>query len=64
MTHHAESRADAALVGDAPELFAAFIANLDAEGIDALRKMLKDDETEAGDLLYNKLTEYAEKLTP
>lgn len=62
MTKQAEGRADAALVGDAPELMAAFLANADKETADAIAKLINADDTEVGDLLYEKLIEYAERL--
>lgn len=62
MSHYTEQRADSALNGDSPELLASFLANADAETVDAIRKIINADDSEQGDLIYEKLKQYAGNL--
>lgn len=62
MTRYAESRADDALNNDAHELMAAFLAAADVDTVKLIASMIKSDETERGELLYQKMIEYVDSL--
>lgn len=59
---HYERRADAALSGEAPELWSAFLANVSDDAAKALAKLVNDSDSDEAEAVYAELIEYARTL--